>query len=41
MNKRIESEANYLKLFEEKNGIDIWQLAKNDRIFIHNYNSFS
>ena len=40
MNKKIESEANYLKLFEEKNGIDIWQLAKNDRIFIHNYNSF-
>ena len=40
MNKKIESEANYIKLFEEKNGIDIWKLAKNDRIFIHNYNSF-
>jgi len=40
MNKKIESEANYLKLFEEKNGIDIWQLAKNDRIFIDYYNTF-
>ena len=40
MNKKIESEANYIKLFEKKNGIDIWKLAKNDRIFIHNYNSF-
>jgi len=39
-NQKIISEPNYLKSFEKKNGIDIWQLAKNDRIFIHNYNSF-
>tara|TARA_B100001105_G_scaffold32288_1_gene22633 strand:- start:151 stop:471 length:321 start_codon:yes stop_codon:yes gene_type:complete len=40
MNKKIKSDSNYLKLFKEKNGIDIWQLAKNDRIFMHDYNDY-
>jgi len=40
MNQKIKEESNYLKLFEEKYGIDLWQLAKNDRIFTYDYNSF-
>ena len=40
MNQKIKSGANYLKSFEEKYGIDLWQLAKNDRIFIYDYNNF-
>ena len=40
MNQKIKSETNYLKSFEEKYGIDLWQLAKNDRIFINDYNNF-
>ena len=40
MNKKIKSDPNYLKSFEEKYDIDLWQLAKNDRIFIHDYNSY-
>ena len=33
MNQEIKSEPDYLKSFEEKYDIDLWQLAKNDRIF--------
>ena len=40
MNQKIKSGANYLKSFEEKYDIDLWQLAKNDRIFIDYYNTF-
>ena len=40
MNQKIKSEPNYLKSFEEKYDIDLWQLAKNDRIFIYDYNNF-
>ena len=40
MNQKIKSRANYLKSFEEKYDIDLWQLAKNDRIFIDDYNTF-
>ena len=40
MNQKIKSEPNYLKSFEEKYDIDLWQLAKNDRIFINYYNTF-
>jgi len=40
MNQEIKSEPDYLKLFEEKYDIDLWRLAKNDRIFIDYYNTF-
>ena len=40
MNQKIKSGANYLKSFEKKYNIDLWQLAKNDRIFIDDYNTF-
>jgi len=40
MNQEIKSEPHYLKSFEEKYDIDLWQLAKNDRIFIDYYNTF-
>ena len=40
MNQEIKSEPDYLKSFEEKYDIDLWQLAKNDRIFIDYYNTF-
>jgi len=40
MNQEIKSEPDYLKSFEEKFDIDLWQLAKNDRIFIDYYNTF-
>ena len=40
MNQKIKSEQNYLKSFEEKFNIDLWQLAKNDRIFTYDYNNF-
>ena len=40
MNQKIKSVANYLKSFEKKYNIDLWQLAKNDRIFINYYNTF-
>ena len=40
MNQKIKSEPNYLKSFEEKYDIDLWQLSKNDRIFIDDYNHF-
>ena len=40
MNQEIKSEPDYLKSFEEKYDIDLWQLAKNDRIFIDDYNTF-
>jgi hypothetical protein len=40
MNQKIKSEPNYLKSFEEKYDIDLWELAKNDRIFAHDYNDY-
>ena len=40
MNQEIKSEPDYLKSFEEKYDIDLWQLSKNDRIFIDYYNTF-
>ena len=40
MNQEIKSELDYLKSFEEKYDIDLWKLAKNDRIFIDYYNTF-
>ena len=40
MNKKIKSDTNYLKSFEEKYNIDLWELAKNDRIFIYDYNNY-
>ena len=40
MNKKIKSEQNYLKSFEEKFNIDLWKLAKNDRFFTYDYNNF-
>ena len=40
MNQKIKSDTNYLKSFEEKYDIDLWKLAKNDRIFIYNYNPY-
>ena len=40
MNQEIKSEPDYLKSFEEKYDIDLWKLAKNDRIFIDYYNTF-
>ena len=40
MNQKIKSGVNYLKSFEKKYNIDLWQLAKNDRIFIDDYNTF-
>ena len=40
MNQEIKSEPDYLKSFEEKYDINLWQLAKNDRIFIDYYNTF-
>jgi len=40
INQKIKSEPDYLKSFEKKYNIDLWQLAKNDRIFIDDYNTF-
>ena len=40
MNQEIKSEPDYLKAFQEKYDIDLWQLAKNDRIFMDYYNIF-
>ena len=40
MNQKIKSDTNYLKSFEEKYKIDLWKLAKNDRIFIYDYNNY-
>ena len=40
MNQENKSKPDYLKSFEEKYDIDLWQLAKNDRIFIDYYNTF-
>ena len=40
MNQKIKSDPDRLKSFEEKYDIDLWQLAKNDRIFIYDYNNF-
>ena len=40
MNQKMKLESNYLKSFEEKYDIDLWKLAKNDRIFMDNHNSF-
>ena len=40
MNQKIKSDTNYLKSFEEKYNIDLWELAKNDRIFIYDYNNY-
>ena len=40
LNKKIKPDPNYLKSFEEKYDIDLWQLAKNDRIFMDNHNTF-
>ena len=40
MNQKIKSEPDRLKSFAKKYDIDLWQLAKNDRIFIYDYNNF-
>ena len=40
MNQEIKSDPDYLKSFEKKYDIDLWKLAKNDRIFIDYYNTF-
>ena len=37
INSSINVQPNFLETFEDKYNIDIWQLAKNDRIFRHDF----